>query len=613
MSPASRCAFCAKLPAAANRRAGRPGKCPLCKGDLVIAGGGVTYRLTDAAEAAPCRSAGPTLLFAGVGVALLLVGIFTVRALIGSGIPVERDGGAVQLAQAAGPVALERRPMRTSPWEDQKPAREPLPAPAVEEMPRPAPARVALAQPPAPPAREKIGPPAAEAESPTTLAAARPAPLLPPTRYPDKAASEEDFRLLLAHVPEVALDQKAATVRSPREARTQLTEQANSIQEQTSKDADAFVKRLEATRADLAGLPFLKGKDCRLGESQAKNWDELSRGIRAALAGAGRSSRSASPSTSFNPGPDLNRFFAALDHRPTKAALQTTEGIPALLQLLQAEHLTLRLSLIQHIEKVKGKAASAALARRAVFDLDPEVRERALAALKGRPAADYGHVLLEAVRYPWAPVAERATEAITALKLKDAVPRLIELLDEPDPDAPFLATVNGKPTPVVREVVRINHFRNCLLCHAPSFDAKDAVRGLVPIPGEPIPVAYYAERSRGLFVRADVTYLRQDFSVMLPVTDSKPWPNYQRYDFLVRTRPLTKQEQAAWEARLARPEAAMLSDHKRLILSTLHELTGEFAGTTAAQWRQLLREIGANRGRGGDAARSVSAKRDSVK
>jgi hypothetical protein len=66
-----------------------------------------------------------------------------------------------------------------------------------------------------------------------------------------------------------------------------------------------------------------------------------------------------------------------------------------------------------------------------------------------------------------------------------------------------------------------------------------------PIPGSPLSPQYYANRSRSvddLFVRAAVTYLRQDFSVVLPVAKAAPWPEEQRFDFLVRTRKATKAE-----------------------------------------------------------------------
>src|SRR5262249_24196264 len=52
----------------------------------------------------------------------------------------------------------------------------------------------------------------------------------------------------------------------------------------------------------------------------------------------------------------------------------------------------------------------------------------------------------------------------------------------------------------------------------------------------------------GNFVRADVTYLKQDFSVPQPVIKPGLWPVEQRYDYVVRTRKPTPQEQAALEA-----------------------------------------------------------------
>src|SRR5262249_53663291 len=157
--------------------------------------------------------------------------------------------------------------------------------------------------------------------------------------------------------------------------------------------------------------------------------------------------------------------------------------------------------------------------------------------------------------------------------LQDTVPHLVRMLDDPDPDAPFLAKLHGKEVPVVRELVRINHLRNCFLCHAPSHDKRDPMRGVVPIPGKRLPSRYEAfeldRRGGGVFIRADVTYLRQDFSVMQPVKDHGLWPKEQRYDYLVRQRPLADAERVAWEARKGQGKAEPLSAYKRAILYAL--------------------------------------------
>ena len=94
--------------------------------------------------------------------------------------------------------------------------------------------------------------------------------------------------------------------------------------------------------------------------------------------------------------------------------------------------------------------------------------------------------------------------------------QLKKMLDEPDPRAPSRGD-DGQWK--VRELVRVNHLRNCLLCHAPSVDSGDYLRGRVPEPDKPIPVEYY-HSPNGTYVRADVTYLRQDFSVSHPVPGS---------------------------------------------------------------------------------------------
>src|SRR5262249_46643757 len=157
----------------------------------------------------------------------------------------------------------------------------------------------------------------------------------------------------------------------------------------------------------------------------------------------------------------------------------------------------------------------------------------ALEALRDRPKDEYCQVLLDGLLYPWPVVADHAATALVALELRDAVPNLIGLLDAPDPT---LAHEKAGAGLVVREMVRINHLRNCLMCHPPSFAETDKVRGRVPPSNQPLaPFASgYGGSPNDIFVRADVTYLQQDFSLKLPVSNPGLWPEVQRFDFMVR-------------------------------------------------------------------------------
>ncbi len=206
-------------------------------------------------------------------------------------------------------------------------------------------------------------------------------------------------------------------------------------------------------------------------------------------------------------------------------------------------------------------------------------------------------------------MAGQAAHALVELRHTDAVPALVELLAQPDPCAPFEKTVAGKQVTMVRELVRLNHHRNCLLCHAPATNERDPkakedrfrrdvelVLGLVPAPGEPLPPSfseeYYGERrmfASGTVVRADVTYLRQDFSVMQPVKEHKQfnWPQMQRFDFLVRTRPATPDEIKSWQKR---QKDGVLSEHHEAALFALRRLSTEDLGPNPAAWRAAFNQ-----------------------
>jgi hypothetical protein len=272
----------------------------------------------------------------------------------------------------------------------------------------------------------------------------------------------------------------------------------------------------------------------------------------------------------------------------------TVARVRALMQVLGPETAGLRLGLVKYLSGVAHVEATRALARLAIFSPEAGIRGAALEALKVRRERDYTDVLVGGLRYPWPAVSRRAANAIVKLERPDLIPQLVSLLDEPDPRAPRVEGAGGKKVAVVSELVRINHHKNCMLCHAPGTTGKvspETISAQVPLPTEPLPSPDegYRNQQPDLLVRVDVTYLRQDFSVLQPVEDANPWPEMQRFDFLVRKRVLTDEEAKAFRAKLDKREPGELSPYHRAALAALRELTGKDTAPTAEAWRKLLK------------------------
>jgi HEAT repeat protein len=384
----------------------------------------------------------------------------------------------------------------------------------------------------------------------------------------------EELRKQLLEVPELALDAVPGTG-------AQLATIAQQLR--TVNGVYPGPLLLQRQRPDLASLPLLVGKDCQLGVEPASALQALSRKLRTVLEGC-------IPAGGSDPRPHPDKLRAVLlgddpDHPPEWVQ---ADAVPALMQLLQAEDRQLRKVLVEVLGRIKDVRATQALAVRAMTDLDPEVRTQAVKELTQRPGKDYRDLLVAGLRYPWLPVMEHAAEALVAVKAIDAVPQLVPMLDDPDPRQPTTIPLGQAKKLLVPEMVRVNHLRNCLLCHAPSFDTNDLVRGAVPTPGKPLPgpattPAYYAASNS--FVRADVTYLRQDFSVVQPVADSGVWPSQQRFDYLVRMRP-----PMAREMELFRDKKASDKGPREVLLFALRELTGKDLGLTSKEWKKVVPE-----------------------
>lgn len=393
--------------------------------------------------------------------------------------------------------------------------------------------------------------------------------------------SEEELRKDLEKAKDVGLDQSAA-------ARLHaIVEDANKKKFDVKPDVGITFYGNNVSRLGKAGLPWKSVPDATLGRDDAESMNVLSTQLRNALTAS---------ATRTDPRPDASIVRSNLfKENKNEAEWKTARAVPPLMQLLQAEGEPVRVLLIDFLSDIDGREATVAIAQRAIFDLSPSVREKAVTALAKRPDREYWQVLADGVRYPWAPAADHAAEAIATLRVESRLPDLVEMLKEPDPNITF---VEGKRT-MIREVVRLNHMANCLVCHAPSQSTSQMLRGRVPSPGEAPPPLYYHD-TKGVFVRADVSYLRQDFSVVQPVLKAGKWPGQQRYDYFVLKRPATFAEsekglKSGFTPRTDLPDESKLSSNpetfpqRDAVLFALKEITKADVGKSYAQWVKYLK------------------------
>jgi len=301
--------------------------------------------------------------------------------------------------------------------------------------------------------------------------------------------------------------------------------------------------QLVGERSDLEGLPFRRDDSCRKPESSLETLKDISKSVRElARQMRRRSGGSGGGLENFEADMEIEgSFVSALVGKET---WHRPEAVMTLVQVVQNRGYPIRLSLVELLARIPGEEAAAALVDRALFDISPYVRQAANNALRNRSLSSaVRQRLIQGLRYPLPLVSENAVDSIVKLKMRESLQDLEDLVNEPDPVAPFLDQYGQwRKT----ELVRMNHFRNCMLCHPVSTSRRDNVRGAIPTPGEPLPPEYYESRE-GNFVRADSTYLQQDFSVFHRMRQDDPWGEYQRYDYFVRTRSLTPEERAKVE------------------------------------------------------------------
>ncbi len=370
------------------------------------------------------------------------------------------------------------------------------------------------------------------------------------------------------------------------------------------KKTDGFMLELIAARTDLQGMPFRMGEECRTREEQARVFNVIVEAIHQALSAAkGREGIQTENVEGFW---QTMHQIPAMVHtgglkdaklrlsRVTQEQLNRAI-VAALTQIMMPESEHFRQGLARYLATIPHVDATKALANLALYSAEDEVRAAAIEGLKTRRERDYTETLLSGFDYPLPVVAKRAADALVKLERKDLVPHLVNVLDGPDPRLP----VKKEDKTIVRELVKVNHHRNCALCHAPG-NTENVPDGIltvaVPLTSEPLPKPTMGGGYQStppptpdVVVRIDMTYLRQDFSLMMPVNDAHPWPEMQRFDFLVRERVLTNGEAAEIEKSRENAEPSQLSPYHRAALFALRELTGRDTEPTAAAWRKLLR------------------------
>ncbi len=453
-------------------------------------------------------------------------------------------------------------------------------------------ASVSAPAPSRPPRLFDLGPQQPQQAPEVSKPPAPPAPAKPSFKRRGNASEEELLKQLQAAI-DVGLD-----LDGPKVVRAYAANIKANLGATGDPNLTDFTPLVQV-RPDLSSLPLRGGAAIKLSPKASGNLQVLGPKLHAYL------DRAAPP------GPDGRRTAPAAlaealraERRGKRPEWLRPEAVPALVQILMHEDPPVRELLVQLLAEIPGPAATTALAQRAVFDLNPAVRERAVEALKARPAAGYRPVLLKALRYPWAPPADHAAEALVALGDREAVPALVTMLKEPAPAGP--QALPSKRL-VVREVVGVKHVRNCVLCHPPAASAGDPNLGEDPFLTQGAgqggggggwgnaaqraanQATAQARGRSSLLVRSDIAFLRQDFSVQQPVAlppalAGKVPAQRLRIDYTVRTRPLSRKEaerlKGLFDGQTTWPQ-------REALLFALRELTGRDAGPTTEAWQRL--------------------------
>lgn len=429
-------------------------------------------------------------------------------------------------------------------------------------------------------------------------------PVPPNTPAPTAAPWNED----LAKVPEVNIGEPMAKNLGKNQTLRNVAHGIAKINHLNRQQTDGFLKELTAQRSELRGMPFRMGTDCRTGEEQAAMFRVAAEMVHEVLQ-SNKGGDTEQWAKTWSEALQVNNFLAVMPDSQLAQELkdarikQLTPDvrnnlyraiIAALMQIMGPESAQNRAALARVLATMPHVDATKALAKLVLFSPEPEVRAAAIEGLKLRREKDYTEELLQGFQYPLPAVSRRAAEAFVQLDRQDMLARLVDVLEQPDPRAPTEQTRDGQSVPVVRELIRVNHHRNCLLCHAPgnSENVPESVLTVpVPLPNEPLPepatgYQHPPETTPDIFVRIDVTYLRQDFSQRMPVADAQPWPLMQRFDFFVRTRVLEEEEVRAYQEPTR--EAGWVSPYHRAALYALRELTGRDTEPTPQAWRRLL-------------------------
>jgi HEAT repeat protein len=513
----------------------------------------------------------PWHLAAAAGGLVLLGGLVALVVTLGRGAPPEPVVSHVQAPPNKEVLTVDPvREGQAVPVAQKPQAAELLPEPLVEE-PRP----------PAVLVRAELLPPP-EVEMPPAV---RPAAVLFKRR---DRSSEEELRRDLAQAPEVGLFRPDAV------AVFNAHKDSHNLSTRTSGSGNpASVAPLLQVRPDLNVLPLRDGVKSMTPLKAAASLHQLSRKLHAYLKIVAR----------LEPGNreralGLLRQALEQERRGRRPEWLRPEAVPTLTQMLMSEDARGRRLLVDLLARIPGGKASETLARRAMFDLDAGIREAAIESLRER-RDEARPVLLAGLRHVWAPAADHAAEALVALKDRAAVPGLIDLLGQPDPAAP---KKRGKLT-VVSELVRLNHLTNCLVCHAPSVDRSGLVQGEVPGMSQLVPKKSYGGgggssgggsgggssikiRMTSVWARADIVFLRQDFSVQLPVVlPLRPaaGPVPVRFDYTVRTRIVSPGESRQLRTERGDPTAYR---QREAVLFALRELTGEDPGSSTLAWQR---------------------------